>query len=229
MADKDFAHSETLQCEGSRDRPATKSKAIPIVILALIFAIASFAVGFFIGEKYALETSKGDKQEILLKTLKEQQKEIEAFKKEARKWQQIEANTLQVGELTFYNELPKQSVMPEPINAPEKPITAKHVKVVSDNIETEKKLNTIIEKKMNTSTPQFRIQLASHKQRKYSEDFVAQLKKIGIEAEVHQVNLANLGIRYRVRTLPFKQREHALRTKKLVKEKFHITGILISE
>ncbi|MDX8387018.1 MAG: SPOR domain-containing protein [Ghiorsea sp.] len=236
MTGKDFAHLETTQFDSSKDTPVSNSKALLIVILAIMFAIVCFAIGFFMGEKHGLETDKGNKHEALLETLQEQQKELESFKQEAEKWRQKEASTSQVGELTFYNELPKQSVMPEPLDGKIKHqiITPKNKHSIIDesvdNIEaTEKKLNAIIEKEMNTSTRKFRIQLASFKQRSDSENLVAQLKAVGVDASVDQVNLANIGVRYRVNTLPFDQHHHALRAKRLVKEKFNITGIIIAE
>lgn len=236
MAEKDFAHSETMQFGSKRDTPISSSKSALIVILALMFAIVCFAGGFFMGEKYGLETNKGNKQEELIITLQAQQKELDSYKKEAEKWRQKEASTSQVGELTFYNELPKQSIMPEPLSGAASHKKPKHAKAhpvieeASDNLEaTEQKLNEIIEKEMSTSTRKFRIQLASFKQRSDSENLVGQLKAVGVDASIDQVNLANIGIRYRVNTLPFDQHHRALSAKKLVKDKFHITGIIIAE
>jgi len=233
MADKDFAQRDKPQFEAENNISLFRSKSILIAILALMFAIISFATGFFMGEKLALETNKGNKHQALLETLQNQKEELAGLKEEAEKWRQKEADTSQVGELTFYNELPKQSIIPEPLhgksatkNAPKNNFT------IPDNVDdiaaTETKLNAIIEREMSTSTRKFRIQLASFVKRSDSENLALQLKKVGVATTIQRVSLVDLGVRYRVNTTPFEDHQHAVRAKKLVKDKFGITGIIIS-
>ena len=126
--------------------------------------------------------------------------------------------------------------MPEPLDGvinPQKTSPDKGHAILDESVDdikvTEEKLNAIIEKEMNTSSRKFRIQLASFTQRKDAKNLVDQLKAVGVDASVDQVNLANLGIRFRVNTLPFDQHQHALRAKKMVKDKFNITGIIIAK
>jgi len=239
VSDKDFAYNEPQTTNSERSSTPSPSKTGLIVILAVMFAIACFAVGFFMGEKHGLESSKGNQYEDLMKKLKKQQQKIEAFKKEAEKAQQKEAETSQLGELTFYTELPKQSITPEPLNANSKG-ASQHTKTKpktdipldtqqTDLALTEKRLNAIIEREMQKPTQQFRIQIASFKHEKDAVTFVHSLQKEDIPAEIQQVSLANMGIRYRVFTLPFGQREDALRAKAHIKDKFHVTGILVTE
>lgn len=236
MADKDFAYTEPQTSNSERATVPSQSKTSLIAILAVMFAIVCFTVGFFMGEKHGLESNKGNQYEALMKKLEKQQQKIEVFKKEAAKAKQSEAATLQLGELTFYTELPNQSITPEPLTAKDSASKAKHTKahVIIDEQQTdlaltEKRLNAIIEQEMRTPTQQYRIQIASFKQDSDALKFVQQLQKEGVAAEVQQVSLANLGIRYRVLTTPFEQREHALRAKEDIKSKFHVTGILVTE
>lgn len=238
MTDKDFAHSEPQSKASERSPAPSQSKISLIVILAIMFAIACFAVGFFMGEKHGLESNKGKQYEALMKKLEKQQQKIETFKKEAAKAKQPEeAATSQLGELTFYTELPNQSITPEPLNATPKEILKqtqpKTHSIINeqqtDLALTEKRLNAIIEKEMRTPTQQYRIQIASFKQVKDANNFVQLLQKENMPAEIQQVSLANIGIRYRVFTLPFEQRENALQAKEQIKAKFHVTGILVTE
>ena len=235
MADKDFAYNEPQSNDTERSPAPSQSKTILIAILAVMFAIACFAVGFFMGEKHGLESNKGQKYEALMKKLEKQQQKIEAFKKEAAKAQKPEAATSQLAELTFYTELPNQSITPEPLNASpketSKPSQADPIidEQQTDLALTEKRLNAIIEQEMRTPTQQYRIQIASFKQVKDAKNFIQLLQKDDVAAEIQQVNLANIGIRYRVLTLPFDQRENALQTKEQIKNKFHVTGILVTE
>ncbi|WP_038250992.1 SPOR domain-containing protein [Ghiorsea bivora] len=241
MSDKDFAYSEPQNNNSERSSAPSQSKTSLIVMLAVMFAIACFAVGFFMGEKHGLESNKGKQYEALMKKLEKQQQKIEAFKKEAAKVKKPEAATSQLGELTFYTELPNQSITPEPLNASPKdtpnhaqPGTQRKAHSIineqqTDLALTEKRLNAIIEQEMRTPTQHYRIQIASFKHEKDAGNLVQLLRQDDIPAEIQQVSLANIGIRYRVLTLPFEQREHALRAKEAIKSKLQITGILITE
>jgi len=239
MSDKDFANTGVIQLEIDNSGAIHSTKPMTIASLSLAFAMACFAVGFFMGEKYALEASKGNKQAELLNTVKNQQKELEELKSEAKQWQQKEAQTSEVGELTFYNELPKQSVIPEPIHASdildantEKPVIKVNTVIdgSSDNLEAnEDRLDRIIEQEMAKPSHIFRIQFASFKEKQESEIFVDRLKEVGVKTVIQRVDLENLGIRYRVKSTPYSEQDLALKTMDLVKEKFQITGIIISE
>ncbi len=237
MADKDFAYSEPQSNDAERSSAPSQSKTILIAMLAVIFAIVCFAVGFFMGEKHGLESNKGQKYEALMKKLEKQQQKIEAFKKEAAKAKQPEATTSQLGDLTFYTELPNQSITPEPLNASPKEAsnhTQPKTQPVIDEQQTdlaltEKRLNAIIEQEMRKPIRQYRIQVASFKHMKDAKNFVQLLQKEDIAAEIQQVSLANIGVRYRVFTLPFEQRENALQAKEQIKNKFQVTGILVTE
>jgi len=231
MGDKDFAQLAHPEAEENKAIPP-QSKSILIVLLAVMLAIGCFAVGFFMGEKHGMQSNQGNRYETLVKKLKEQQKKIEAYKQAAKQAHTKEADTSQVGELTFYNQLPKESVTPEPLEHVEaNPPQASNVidETPEDIVATEKRLDAIIAQQLQTPQQQFRIQIASFKQADDASHFVEKLFEAGISAQVQKVSLANLGIRYRVLTLPFSQRDKALEAKARIKEKFHLTGILVSE
>jgi len=242
MAEKDFANLDSGIFEHENE-PAPQSKALLITILAVIFSIICFSAGFFMGEKRGLETNQGNKHQALIEKLQVQQHELTTLKKDAEKWQQQEASTSRVGELTFYNELPKQSIVPEPLNPETSNISeqklinpSKKQKTVSDIVTddtkddlrtNEQKLTEIIQAQLRQSSRQFRVQVASFKQKKDAEHFTPKLAKIGISAEIQKVNLASLGEFYRVYSKSYTKQAKALQVKQLIKDKLQITGIIV--
>ncbi len=236
MSDKDYVQLQTTQFESKRASQATNPKPFLVASLGTALAIICFTAGFLVGEKYSAETTQSLKHEALLASLHKQQKENEHLKQAAEK-QRLETDKKeQVGELTFYNELPKQSVMPEPLSDSKKalPPTSQTSNTAPQDDEaeikaTEKKLNAIIAQEMNTSSLKFHIQLASFKQQEDARTFVAQLKNIDIDATVQPVNLVKIGTRYRVNTTAFTQQHQALRAKQLVEKTFGVSGIIITQ
>ncbi len=243
MSDKDFAHIETTDFEREYSR-TSNFKSLALTLTAVCLAILCFSVGFYIGENYGLETSKGNKNKTLVAKLESQQQELNTLKKEAEKWQQQEADTSQVGELTFYNELPEQSIVPEPLNpetdamsnsafleslvAKNKLPTAPSINNANDDIKTtEKKLEDIIKAQLKTSSRTFRIQIASFKQKQDAERLAPKLLEIGLSSQVERVELGTLGVYYRVYTQSFSQEQKAIQAKQLIKEKMNITGIMV--
>jgi DedD protein len=241
MADKDFAHIETTHFELA-DTRASHNKSIIVTISAIAFVIVCFSAGFFMGEQHGVETVKGNKHNELVEKLQTQQKELKTLQIEAQKWRTQEANTSQIGELTFYNELPKQSIVPEPLNAGEESkadmldaLAAKalqkkppHISNEHDNIEaTEKELEAIIKTQLSTSARSFRIQVASFKQQQDAERFTPKLSAIGIQANIQRAELAELGVFYRVYTESYPNEQQAIKAQKRIKEELQITGLLI--
>ncbi|MCK5307303.1 MAG: hypothetical protein KAJ73_01705, partial [Zetaproteobacteria bacterium] len=112
MAGQDFAQIEAPQPEDVR--PVGRSKVLLLTIMALAVVAGGFMVGFMVGHEMGMQKATSDDDERLLTQLKQQQGELARLRSEAQK-QQPEVSTTQVGELTFYNELPKQSVDPEPM------------------------------------------------------------------------------------------------------------------
>ncbi len=236
MAEKDFAKTDSSGFIHEDNHREANSRLTVILILALIFAMISFAIGFFMGEKHGLESDKGNKHAALVAKLQTQQQELEKLKQVAKKHRRQEVRTSQVGELTFYNELPKQSIVPEPLDGSEikmPSISSQEDAAISDKKDdiqaAEEKLNAIIAREMNTSAQKFRIQIASFKQRKDAEALASQLGHMNIDTTIQRVNLAELGDRYRVHSTTFDKQDDAMQTKQRVHEKFGITAIIISE
>ncbi|MDX8380768.1 MAG: SPOR domain-containing protein [Ghiorsea sp.] len=239
MAERDFGQLDATKFEDVR--PASSNKALFITILATVFAISCFTVGFYTGEKHGLESGKGNQHETLVSKLQNQKQELESLRKEALNARQQEVRTSQVGELTFYNELPDQSINPEPLDA--KPqVIAKPNSTFLDQLEAElkkdkqkkiadqqssQKLEDIIKTQMQTTSRTFRIQVASFKEEQDAQQFLPRLERLGISAEVQRVKLGGLGVYYRVYSKSYMKEQDAMQAKELIKQKLFMTGILI--
>ncbi len=238
MTDKDFAHIESAHFEKG-NALSSSSKSIFITLLATVFAIICFGTGFYMGEQHGIKASKGHKQEALIAKLEKQQQELQALKEEAQKWQQLEANTSQVGELTFYNELPKQSIIPEPLEHQPKP---KSPAAFLDKLEaelaanqdkeqalvvTEQRLEDVIRVQMQSTSRSFKIQVASFSSEHDALQLLPKLKALGIGANIQRVDIASKGIYYRVYTHTYTDEVKAIQAKELIRQKLHIDGLMV--
>ena len=246
VSDKDYAQSSTAQVESKKASQASNPKPIFVATLGTMLAIVCFSVGFYLGERYNSESNQGEKYEALLAKLQAQQEENKNLKIEATKFLQ-QQNDTDVGELTFYQELPKQSVVPEPLVTknsleqaskpavkihPATPNTQQQSMQKDDEIDlkaTEEHLNAIIAEELSSSTYKFRIQVASFIHEKDAETLVKQLKSIDIDANIKEVSLKKIGVRYRVYTAPFNQEKKAIRAQQLIQEMFGVKGIIYTQ
>lgn len=116
MAAQDFAQIEVPQMEV--EKPLTHVKTMVLTVLSVLLVLGTFMGGYWLGQKQEIETASGEGKARLEKLLKEQQNEMDLLRQEAAKKKvQHEVSTTQVGDLTFYNELPQQSVKPSPLHA----------------------------------------------------------------------------------------------------------------
>ncbi len=243
MSDKDYAQARTAQIESKRASQASNPKPMVIASLATVLAIICFSAGYYLGEKYSQENDLSAKHEALLAKLHQQQEENKKLKKEAKRYQEEKKSDSDVGELTFYNKLPNQSIIPEPLDGNKtklKPLLSnaekngekKHTSAKDsshENWETEEQLDAIIAKELNSPALKFRLQIASFIEEKDAHTLVERLKEAGIESVVKRVELVNLGTRHRVYTTPFNQQKRALEARQLVQDTFGIKGIIITQ
>lgn len=116
MAAQDFAQIEVPQVEV--EKPLTHVKTMVLTVLSVLLVLGTFMGGYWLGQKQGIETASGEDKASLEKLLKEQQNEMNLLRQEAAKKKvQHKVSTTQVGDLTFYNELPQQSVQPSPLHA----------------------------------------------------------------------------------------------------------------
>lgn len=122
-ADRDFAQLQTTA------RPP-KGVGVPrlrvgLLVLAIVaIVIAGFVGGFEMGRRQGHETAQNEARKELVAQIQAQQKELQLLRQQQSEDQakaKAEANALpsgDVGDLTFYADLPKQPVKPEPLSQP---------------------------------------------------------------------------------------------------------------
>jgi hypothetical protein len=236
MAERDFGYVEAANGE-QHGNAMTANKPLIITVIATVFAMICFAVGFYMGEQHGLELNKGNKHEELISKLQKQKQEIQTLKEDAQKRQAQEANTSQVGELTFYNELPDQSINPEPLDA--KPLS-KDNSAFLDKLEaqlqkkdkhsaenTAQTIEEAISAHMQTSSRSFRIQVASFRENKEALALTYKLGNIGVPAEVQRIDIQDKGVYYRVYTKSYMKEQDAIQAKSLIFKKLKLKGIMV--
>ena len=144
-----------------------------------------------------------------------------------------------MGELTFYNELPKQSVDPEPMQVNrEQSVQSTQPGQSSEESTTSKILyKQIIEKELNQKmsekpaevTGEYYLQLASFQKQSDAESFFPKLAKSGLPGVIKRVELSRLGTWYRVYAGPFDSKQTSEEAKKRAKSSLNITGLIIKE
>ncbi|MDQ6968763.1 MAG: SPOR domain-containing protein [Mariprofundaceae bacterium] len=247
MAVQDFAQVEVPQIDV--EKPLTRVKTMFLTVLSVLLVLGTFMAGFWLGQKQGIETASGEDKAHLEKLLREQQKEMNLLRQEAAtKQAEPKVSTTQVGDLTFYNELPHQSVKPAPLHAtrtPKKGVSTRtSVHVPSSTLEMRK----MIEKEMHQSakkvtkiiTPKsvnvndskakqrgFVLQVGSFQKQADADAFVPKLTKRGFSPLIRRVELPNLGVWYRVYIAGYDSKKAALKAKKAVKKSLNITALVL--
>ncbi|MDT8376005.1 MAG: SPOR domain-containing protein [Mariprofundaceae bacterium] len=236
MAGQDFAQIEAPQPEDVR--PMGRSKVLLLTMMALAVVAGGFVVGFMVGHEMGIQKATSDDDERLLAQLKQQQGELAKLRAEARK-RQPEVSTTQVGELTFYNELPKQSVDPEPMqmNRGQGIRSAGPDRNSKESTTSQALLKQIIEQEMGQKKSEkpadaaggYYLQLASFQKQSAAETFFPKLEKSGFPGVIRRVELPGLGTWYRVYAGPFDSEETSEEARKSVKNSININGLIVKE
>jgi DedD protein len=234
MAGQDFAQIEAPQPEDVR--PMGRSKVLFLTIMALAVVAGGFVAGFMVGHEMGIQKATSDDDERLLRQLKQQKMELARLRSEAQK-QQPDVSTTQVGELTFYNELPKQSVDPEPMQVNRKRGVQGSGPTQSSKDSTTSKVlvKQIIEQELNQKTnekpavgvDEYYLQLASFQKQSDAESFFPKLEKNGLSGVIKRVELSELGTWYRVYAGPFDSKKASEEAKKRAKNSLNITGLIV--
>ena len=140
-------------------------------------------------------------------------------------------------ELTFYNELPKQSVDPEPLpmNRERGIQSSGPDQNNRDAAASEVLLKKIIEQELGQKMGEkpvdgggdYYLQLASFQEQAAAEAFFPKLTKSGFSGVIRRVELPRLGTWYRVYAGPFESEEASEEAKKDVKKSLNITGFIV--
>ena len=209
--------------------------------------MGAFAGGFWLGRDQGVEIAASKDKARLEKLLKQQEDELIKLRILAKRKPNSEASTTQVGELTFYNELPKQSVKPASLHGDSVGLTRetamqqKMRQLLDKEIKKEmlaKEKTVVAEGELIDAVPisaapavashaSYHLQVASFALEKAAKDFVSKLASHGYKAEIQSVDLPKLGTRYRVYIGDYADKDVAKEALKKVKEDLKVTGFIV--
>lgn len=196
-----------------------------VVVLALVVVVAAgFVGGFFLGRDYGHQQVTKQDRERLLAELQAQQRELQQLRQQRRDEQKT-ATTTQIGELTFYNELPQQSVTPAPLAL----TPAASSKTEPARPEREPAAGIAASPAKPAAAGKFRVQVASYRGQAEAEAMRLSLHKMGIAAWVETVEIPGRGRWHRVYAGPFASLAQAEDVKARIKSALHMNGLLRKE
>ncbi|MDQ6999478.1 MAG: SPOR domain-containing protein [Mariprofundus sp.] len=242
MAKQDFAQVQsTIQPESGSGSGAMLN-AIGIVIIAAL----CFGGGYWLGSANGQQAGKNAdvdaveaklaiqvaKNKVLLAKTEALQDSVEQWKRKA----QQDAHS-KVGDLSFYKELPEQSVTPAPM--PDMPVATVASKVVTKPVPVQRPevvkavkalpsgSHTSDIAKQSVVHDIYRIQLASFRTQSDAMRVQQQLSQAGFPALIHKVDLGSKGLWYRIYAGPYHSKPAAEADQKKIGEKIKLNGFLI--
>jgi cell division septation protein DedD len=246
MAGQDFAQVKASKKSESGGRSGSLLAVFGIAFVA----IACFVAGFWLGGNQGIQHKAAhpelDAAQAQLK-LKEaridlQQARIEVLEKLVEEWKKKseEGATARVGELKFYHDLPRQSVMPAPVSDlpaskssvrpalpphPAKPPLEKPESVKTVDMRRADKPT----KKTTTDTAAvvYQIQVASFRLKAEASRFQKTLFNAGFPAFVRSVDLAEKGNWFRVYAGPYSSKDIAEKAQADIHKQTKIRGLLV--
>lgn len=241
MAGQDFANLKETRPEDVR--PMGQTKVLMLIIVALAVVAAGFSVGLMMGQEMGKQKAISEEKARLVEQLKSQQEELSKLRA-AAKQRLPEVSTTEVGELTFYNELPQQSVDPEPLTSDLTPTRKETNNRKDKTMPSEQLLKSLIEHELSQAGQKrvesgpvskeslaghetYYLQLASFQKQSDAEAFFPKLDKTGFKGVIKRVELPKLGVWYRVYAGPFSTRLATEEAKRGIKEKLKISGLVV--
>lgn len=210
------------------------------VLGIVVIAGLCFAAGFWLGGNQKQSTTDGisrsDFEKVRSKLEKKGseadllQAKIEALQDQVEQWKAkagAGAHT-KVGDLKFYQELPKQSVTPSSV-PDSNPATARPMgKTLEVEAPDHAPTAPVIDAGASDYVT-YRVQLGSFKTRDEAASLQLKLMKAGFTAFVHSVNLPDRGQWFRVYAGPYANRDLASDAVRHIQEKMKIRGLLVRE
>lgn len=132
-----------------------------------------------------------------------------------------------VADLTFYDALPKQSVVPIPLSKPpsdeesRKPKAKAPVQSPVVEKKAEEPIRTVKEER-----ERYRLQVASYRKRDLADQLAMSIRRMGYSAETKAVNIPGLGLRYRVYAGPYNNLARAEAVQRKLRADLHIQAMI---
>jgi len=229
MARKSHARPRT------RHKNPKKSGAGRVFLISagmVVSALAGYAAGYFVdtGKSFSTLIQHGTDNENrdLLTRIEELKSRVQGMKAELSKQkQELKKPATEVGELTFYHELPKQSVTPEPVAETKVEPQKKKVKSKTIGQVISKEIQGQRQKKTAKQGTRYRLQVASFRAETDAAKLEKRLIAWGLNAFVKRANVPGHGWRYRVYTGPYADRKGVDKANLLVVKKLHRMGLIL--
>jgi len=227
VAGRDFA-SVKASSRRKAGRKKTTAAANPWwMIAALMLLVVCFALGLWVGKSQGKVIVRVDHEaeQRLQQQITARQQQIDKLQTENRALQQrLQAQQGDVGDLTFYSELPRQSVTPAPLSESHSaPVAAKHVRKKDD-------VSQLIEQEMAKVSPatlRYHIQVGSFKRESDARTLLHRLQKAHVSAYIQAVELTGKGRWFRVIAGPFHSQLLADHAREDIEKKLHLRGLVV--
>jgi len=235
MAAKDFAHVKA----SSRQEKKSGVSMLPFAIVCV--AGFCFAAGYWIATEQHSQgsASQGDvdaRQKLLDAKVAENnilQSKIDMLEERVSMWKSKAGQDAhsKVGDLQFYTDLPKQSVMPspvvEPAKAPEQTVIQPTAKATISPLTQVQGEVTPVAVDTQAAVSGFRIQIGSFRAMADAMNLQKKLNGAGFKAYVQTVDLGDKGQWFRAYAGPYTSKAEAEQNLPAIEAQVHVKGLLI--
>jgi len=237
MAKRDFAQ---VQAQVKKKPVTGRLPAVMTAVSLLFTAILAFSGGYMAGNTqnstHALQAEKVQLQtriEGLEKHISGLEQQL-AASLEREKPAAKKAAAERIGDLTFYSELPKQKVMPQPLGDTGPAAVQSGGEESHEGHAAISKLTSQASDGHTDNNPvadmaTYRLQVGSFVRRSDAEVLLNRMALAGIKATVSEAQVSSMGTRYRVFTAAYTGMAEAEGAKSQLKEKLGINGLLMRE
>jgi len=221
---QDFANVPLVRGRAPQEGPArvggTSVIGRILLVLALLAVVAlAFAGGHYLGQQHGINQQKVAEQLRMQQQLTLQNKEINRLKKElAAKPEPARATLMtEVGELTFYDDLMNDKVVPGGDRSATKP---------SQKIEQNMADIIAQSQQRGAANLAIYIQLGSFVDEMLAKGIKQQVIALGMISYVQPVTLSGNRHRFRVQVGPYSDMKHAIDAKTILQHKLHMNGMI---
>ncbi|HXH72548.1 MAG TPA: SPOR domain-containing protein [Mariprofundaceae bacterium] len=241
MAGSDFAK---LEAPGRAVAPKSSGFSSFVLVAGILLVVAlAFSGGYWLGKEHGAQIAESAEKARLVEQIKQQQEEMAKLRQEAQQQRRdADVSTSRIGDLTFYNDLPKQSVTPAPLSGtgvapPDEMASPAEQPAPQPNSQTTAKaagddlLRNIIQREMTggAASAAYVVQVGSFRSSPETAPLLKSLAGLGVHASVRQVDLKEKGQWYRVYAGPYPSRDEADKARLQIRKNLKIDGLVLRD
>jgi cell division protein FtsN len=261
VADRDFAKLQAAARPPVAGMSRLRTASLVVAIVTVV--IGGFVGGYWLGKRQGHETAESEARAALVAQIQEQKQELAVLRRQqaedkakAKADVGVLPNT-DVGDLTFYTDLPKQPVKPEPLSQPvSKPtMTAAGTAAVAAAAAAAKpaqpahtpaqpaatpaapapgsgKVQAVIRRALAgraAATQGYYVQVASFRDTQSAARVRAKLTAIGLDSALKPARIPGRGTWYRLQVGPYGSQHDAEAVRIDIEQKMRIKGLIVHE